>query len=299
MLKENRSLDRGLIVLQTLAQHSALSLSDIHRATELPKSTLRRLLATLVARRFVRRSISDKLYRIAITLPDFSAQTVPPGLALVADIGLKHVLDLTKAIAWPSDIHILHKNWLQIVETTRTVSPFSLYNVQIDLRVNLFGSATGTACLAEMDEQYVRELYDDESVQPMLRPSRFDLSWEQLQAHLHKVREQGFGERLPNFRGQVTTDDRLSAMALPLHNEGELCGAISLLWPRNYMAPKEFADLFLHDLSNTIGKVESDLQRFAHRQAAFKAEPLQLAPTKTQQSTAALIEHEQRQYSSS
>lgn len=300
MLKENRSLDRGLLVLQTLAQHSALSLSDIHRATELPKSTLRRLLATLVARRFVRRSISDKLYRIAITLPDFSTQPVPPSLSIVADISLKHVLDLTKAVAWPSDIHVLHQHSLQIVETTRTVSPFSLFKVPVDIHINLFGSATGAACLSKMKEARVRELFEDDSAEASLRPSHYNLSWDALQEHLHKVREQGFGERLPNFRGQTVVDDRLSAMALPLHNEHELCGAISLLWPRNYMAPSDFAELFLQALSNTVSKVESDLQRFAHRQADFKVEPLQRVAAKSSPSSETVVERNpQRSYNNS
>lgn len=127
MLKENRSLERGLIVLETLARHRAMSLSDVHRKTGLPKSTLRRLLATLVSRRFVRRSLSDNLYRATVTLPDISIEPVPPGLSLVADIGLTHALELTKKIGWPSDIHILERHWMRIVESTRLASPFSLY----------------------------------------------------------------------------------------------------------------------------------------------------------------------------
>lgn len=270
MLKESRSLDRGLLVLETLAQHSALSLSEIHRATELPKSTLRRILATLVKRRFVRQSISDKLYRIAITLPDIASNPVPSGLTIMADISMKHVLDLTKNISWPSDIQVLGEHWLQVVETTRTVSPFSLYKVQIDLHVNLFGSATGTACLSQMDEEKVRALFERRDVSSMLRPSRFGLTWNTLQEHLDKVREQGFGERLSNFKGAIVVDDKLSAIAIPVRSDDEICGSISLLWPKSYMQPKEFAGLFLEEFGSTIGKIESDLTEFNRKQAATK-----------------------------
>ena len=59
MLKENRSLDRGIEILETLAREGAMSLADLHRATGLPKSTIRRLLQTLIARKIVRRSLTS------------------------------------------------------------------------------------------------------------------------------------------------------------------------------------------------------------------------------------------------
>ncbi|MEP2533416.1 helix-turn-helix domain-containing protein [Shimia sp.] len=127
MLKENRSLERGLIVLETLARNQSMSLSEIHRATGLPKSTLRRLLATLARQRFVRRSLADKQYRITVNLHDLAIDPVQPGSALIADIALPHLLDLTSRIGWPSDIHIFEDHWMRIIESTRSVSPYSLY----------------------------------------------------------------------------------------------------------------------------------------------------------------------------
>lgn len=261
MLKENRSLERGLIILETLAKSSAMSLADIHRDTGLPKSTLRRLLATLESRRFVRRSISDRKYRVTVNLPDITIEPVPPGLALMADIGLTHALDLTKKIGWPSDIHVLEDSWTRVVESTRTSSQFSMYNVKIDLRVNLFGSAAGTACLAEMDEETVRELYDRPSLPDLLSPRRFALTWAQLQAQLDKVRSQGYGTRITNFRGEIVPNDRLSVIALPIHKHGELMGALSVLWPKAYMSDAEFASLHLSDTLSAVEAIEIDLER--------------------------------------
>lgn len=134
MLKQNRLLDRGLMVLETLARHGAMSLSDIHRDTALPKSTLRRLLATLLSRRFIRQSVTDKLYRISITLPDISDAPILPGLARVTDISMKNMLALTDKVGWPSDLQILDRHWMQLVETTRSASPFELHRVNLDLR---------------------------------------------------------------------------------------------------------------------------------------------------------------------
>ncbi|MCR9139972.1 MAG: helix-turn-helix domain-containing protein [Alphaproteobacteria bacterium] len=259
MLKENRSLERGLIVLETLARHRAMSLSEIHRETGLPKSTLRRLLATLASRRFVRRSLSDKLYRVTVTLPDISISPVPPGLAQVADIGLAHALTMTKKIGWPSDIHIFEKHWMRIVESTRAVSPFSLYQGQVDRRLNIFGCATGTACLAQMDTEQVRQLFRSPDMEHRFRPGRFGITWKKLQDHLSNARKIGYGVRNPNYLGETVVNDKLSAIALPLRREGEVCGGVSLLWPREFLSASEFAGKYLGELSETVSRIETDL----------------------------------------
>ncbi len=259
MLKENRSLERGLIVLETLARYRAMSLSDLHRATNLPKSTLRRLLATMVSRRFVRRSLSDKLYRVTVTLPDISISPVPPGLALVADIGLTQALTMTKKIGWPSDIHIFEEHWMRIVESTRAVSPFGLYRGQVDRRLNIFGCATGAACLSQLDEKQVRALFDDRSMELRFRPDRFGITWRNLQDNLNRARKIGYGVRDPNYGGETVMNDKLSAIALPLRRGGEVCGGISLLWPKDLMPPGEFAKLYLDALQDTAARIEADL----------------------------------------
>ncbi|MEM9106199.1 MAG: helix-turn-helix domain-containing protein [Pseudomonadota bacterium] len=263
MLKENRSLERGLIVLETLARHRAMSLSEIHRETGLAKSTLRRLLATLAARRFVRRSLSDKLYRVTVTLPDISISPVPPNLAVVADIGLKHALLLTKKIGWPSDIHIYEEHWMRIVESTRAVSPFSLYQGQVDRRLNICGCATGLACLSEMPEEQVRDLFDTPEPKSRFCPLRFGISWEELQIHLETTRKLGYGTRHPFYFGETVMNDKLSAIALPLRRDGDICGGVSLLWPREFLPAKEFADRYLEDLSLTAAGIEADLDSFS------------------------------------
>lgn len=249
-------------MLETLARHRAMSLSEIHRETALPKSTLRRLLATLVTRRFVRRSLSDKLYRVTVTLPDISISPVPPGLALMADIGLTHALALTKKIGWPSDIHIFEAHWMRIVESTRAVSPFSLYQGKVDRRLNIFGCATGAACLSQMDTDQVRALFDNPTLEGRFSPTTFGITWNLLQDHLNKTRKMGYGIRHSNYHGETVVNDKLSAIALPLQRAGEVCGGVTLLWPREFLPPADFARMYLEELSEAVALIEADLDEF-------------------------------------
>lgn len=260
MIKQNRSLARGLTVLEVLARHRALSLAELCRETDLPKSTLRRLLATLIEQRFVRRSLADGLYRALVTLPDVSISPVSSGLALVADIGLGHALVLTEEIGWPSDIHVLELPWVRIVESTRAVSPFSLYRGQVDRRLNIFGSATGSVCLSQMPEDKVRHLFERDGIEERFRPMRFGLTWPRFKRHLSDVRHAGYGWRVPQYTGETVSNDNLAAIALPIRRQAEILGAISLLWPRRLMEPPDFAARYLPQLSATVGRIESDLE---------------------------------------
>ena len=249
-------------MLEVLARNRGMTLSQIHRETGLAKSTLRRLLATLVSRRFVRQSMADKRFRATVTLPDISVSPVPAGMALVADIGLSHGLTLTKKVGWPSDIHIFEHQWMRIVESTRSVSPFSLYQGQIDRRLSIFGSATGLACLSQMQEGEVRQLFEDRTIESRFRPERFSISWQNLKKSLKATRENGYGTRHPNYYGETVINDKLSAIAVPLKREETICGAITLLWPRVLMPAAEFAKLYLQDLKETAAGIEAEMQSY-------------------------------------
>lgn len=267
MLKENRSLERGLIVLEALSQSPSMSLTDIHRVTGLPKSTLRRILATLARRRFVRRSLADKHYRVTVNLPDMTIDPVDPSVAQVTDIALPHILELTNRIGWPSDIHVMENNWMRIVESTRSVSPFSLYKAPLDHKVGFFYSASGLACISHMPEDQVRALFENNSIDPRYRASFFGITWEDLQGYLRHTREVGYGRRFT----KTVIHDKLLAIAIPLFRRGEIWGAVPLLWPKVFMETDEFAGKYLADLSETVSRIQSDIDNHD----ALKATQLQ------------------------
>ena len=263
MTLDNRSLDRGLAVIAALARGGAMSLADLHQETGLAKSTLRRLLATLIRRRFALRSLADGRYRAAITLPDFATEPVPRGMALVADASLPHALDLTRSIGWPSDIHVRDGSAMRIVESTRPASPFLLHRGEVNRRVNHFASAAGMACLAELPESEVSELDRRTRGDPLLGLARFGLDLAGYMKLLEAARARGCAARLAAYAGETVPDDSLSAIAVPLRLDGRPVGGLTLLWPRTLKSVEEFASEHVEALRRAGFRIEEDLAHLA------------------------------------
>jgi len=259
---ENRSLDRGITIMETLARNGASSLADLHRECALPKSTIRRLLATLMRRRLVRRSLADQLYRINITLAAGSGEPIPANLALLIDVAMPHAVELTRKISWPSDIHIVDNVMMRIVESTRPLSPFHLYRGVVNRRISLFGSATGMVCLSAMQDEEILQFHRQSEGDEIWGLARFNLSFDKYLREIEATRKRGYGVRYTQYLGETVLDDGLAAIAVPLHKAGKPFGGMTVLWPRVFKKHEEFAAEFLSSLREAASRIDAELQRY-------------------------------------
>lgn len=261
---ENRSLDRGITLMEILARTGANSLAELHAQSGLPKSTIRRLLGTLQRRRLVRRSVWDKKYRINITLPVSAGAAIPKDLAFYIDVAVPLVSELTGEIDWPSDVHIIDGHVMRVIDSTRPLSPFHLYRGIVNRSLNIFGTATGQACLSQMDNDKVRELLRQTRGDRHFGLERFKLSEEKFFQLLEDSRQRGYGIRVSNYVGETVIDDGLAAIALPIFKNGNVIGAISLLFPRRLMSPHAMADKYLDKLAVTASRISHELDSLSN-----------------------------------
>lgn len=258
---ENRSLDRGLTILHALAIHGASSLQDLHARTALPKSTIRRILGTLVRRKVVRRSLNDQLYRSNISLPVQSNSRVVPTDGVLVDSAVSHMIELTRAIGWSCDLHVFERTRSRVIESTRPLSPFYQYDRQIDLEVPVFASAAGLSVLATWSEEEVLSLVDEIGEHPRWGMSAHGLRRRELLNLLRRVRRSGYAVRSAQFRGVLLFADRLHAMARPVCRRNAAVGALVLLWPKGLLSPEEFAARHLRRLTQAADAITADLVR--------------------------------------
>jgi IclR family transcriptional regulator, mhp operon transcriptional activator len=260
---ENRSLDRGIMIMEALARCGASTLADLHRECGIPKSTIRRLLGTLQARRIARRSLADKKYRLNITLPSSVGVPIPAGIAQYIDVAIPILSDLTSRINWPSDIQLLDGDAMRVADSTRPLSPYHLYRGIVNRRLNIFGSATGLSCLASMSDADIKARIQATAGDNVWGLSRFGLTSDEYFKEIVRTRSRGYGIRLATYVGETVLDDRLSAIALPVFRSDKVFGAVSLLFPRGFESTESFAEKYLNDLAKAAKQFSVDLDQFA------------------------------------
>lgn len=251
----SRSLERGLQVLESLSRLGSSTLSQVSRDIDLPVTTTRRLLTTLVDRNFVRRSRADGRYRTNITVPALGTASLSKTSRLFVDHAMTAMIGITERIKWPCDLHVMDHTVMRFVETTRPISPHYVVPGVIDRRFNIFGSATGQACLANSPPEMIEHLLDLTKDDPLFGPSRLNMSRSRIFEEIEKTRKRGYGKRLFPFLGETVISDNLGAIAIALKSPTETLFSIALVFPNSLMSADHFASLHLEDLQSAADSV--------------------------------------------
>ena len=256
-LAQTRSLHRGLDILDALAQGPA-SLHELHLRTQLPKSTLRRLLATMVERRYIRRGISDGIYRSNVGIPSAAHGELTFRFGRLVEVARAHMMTLTQCVKWPSDLHVYHAGRMQILESTHGVSPFEIpQSGSADTELNMFVAASGLAYLAALDEAQVQAILELTQDDEVWSPARFGVTPAQLHRMLADVRGRGYATRQVS---QNKPQDR-NAIAVPLFQAGQPVAALTIAWRREHMKPEAFAALHLEGLQAAASSISEAISK--------------------------------------
>lgn len=229
-LKDVRALRRGLAVLEALTRGGPASLSGVARDTGLPKSTARRILATLEDTGFIRKTLGDGLYRSNLAEAGGDAGRSHRQASAPIAAAAKPVLEaLSREVVWPSDLFVRDGTALQIVETTRTLSPLLVNRQQIGDRVDMLTTAVGRAYLAWCPQSERTEILET------LTRQRNRPAMDGLAETLEEVRANGFAVRDPRCTGASALNpfliDRLYAVAVPVMAGERVACCLNLLWP--------------------------------------------------------------------
>ena len=215
-------------------------------------------MGTLQERGLVRRSILDKRYRCNILLPTSLDNHITEHVDFLK-IALPLACKLTKEIQWPSDIHVRDGAAMKIIDSTRPLSPFLMYQMDVDFKVNIFGSATGMALLANMPINEVEKIHTETISDPVWGLKRFGLSFDQYSEELQHTKKRGYGRRLNAYSGERVKDDKQNAIAQAVLLNGTPVGVIALLWPREYMNYSEFSQKYLNRFTETVKEISNSL----------------------------------------
>lgn len=254
-----RSLTRGLDVLLAVQQEDGALLRDLHRRTGLAKPTLLRILATLEQRGFVRRGLEDGRFHTTHRLAPVRKRCS----YLVAEIAAPEMGRLCRDVGWASDIAVYQGGKLEIVESSRRLTPHLVNRGLTGKRVDVLQSALGKAYLAFCPEsdrrQIVAALQDSADPRDLIARDRSAVS-----GILGTTYDRGFGWRDDGYwaHGRALPFD-LHALAVAVRGRDRTYAALNLLYPAAAFSQDEFAAKHLPRLQAAADRIGRDIDRTA------------------------------------
>ena len=249
MSESIRAVERALDVLMCFSSHTPeLTLTQISELVGINKSTVHRLLATLVAKRFVERDATTGAYR--------------PGIRLIQTAFLTLEQNLLRRVASPY-VHSLweqhHENvHLSVLDDTDVVYVDVMESPQLvrlaaspGQRLPAFCTASGKAMLAFFPEEIV-ELILEHGMPGYTQKTI--LSRAAFFEDIHEAREQGFAISVQEF------EEGINAIAAPIFStNGKPVASLSIAGPA-YRLTRERMIEISPDLISAAGVISREVE---------------------------------------
>jgi IclR family mhp operon transcriptional activator len=263
------SIARSLHVLRTVSKFHIVTVGDIFSETKIPKSTIVRILETLISEGYVARDNLCGGYRITSKADELSAGD--NGISRLIEIARPIAVDLTKGTQWPVGIGTFDNDSIWLRFSTAALCKRA-NAVSLGWRLDLFYTAMGRACLAfcsNADRERIFKARIDAGLS-----TRSDEA--KIRALLPQIRDKGFAERAEN-RTVVA-----SSIATPIFNKNTLLAVINLSYFKEAVPPQAFHADITRPLLETRDKIEAAIQleqRLSSRSRSVKTPPGASPPT--------------------
>ncbi|WP_439597571.1 IclR family transcriptional regulator domain-containing protein [Falsiroseomonas sp.] len=244
---------RALSILRELNRQQTTTVDQLHRATDLPKPTVMRLLGTLSAAGLVAKGERGIGYRVTSDVQLLSAGF--HGGPLVAEAGRPWAADLTRRLRWPAAIAVRDGARILIAASTAASSTVSPFHATIGMRHSLVTRALGRAYLAFCPEAERRSLLrllatarDPEDNPPNLQHV--------VRGIVATVRRQGYALRDPKVEPRSS-----NTVAVPILQGHAVAGTIGLSFFRSAVSPATLTGELVPALQQASREITAALQR--------------------------------------
>lgn len=251
-----RGLTRGLGVLRALngMESGRATAQQLAQETGLHRTTVRRLLETLVAQGFVRRSESDDTFRLTLQVRSLSEGFTDD--EWISTIAAPLMGELLQQVVWPSDLTTPDGDAMIIRETTHRFSPLSFHRAMVGRRLPMLLTAAGRAYFANTAET------EQENILSVLRSGAGGERQAALAADagyirnlVRHVREDGFSTN----HGDWTEQRNISAVAVPLRIGERVLGSLNVVYLSRALKPTEAEAKFVGPLASVAAKIASTI----------------------------------------
>jgi IclR family transcriptional regulator, mhp operon transcriptional activator len=262
-VKTIRALDRGLEVLSVLQTSRAASLHELHIATQLPKATLTRVIATLEARGMIWQRLADNAFLPTHTLLPRPSQI--NNEAHLVEVASPVLARLCRKVDWPSVLAVPRLDHMEVIETNSPKSYFSHIPLgPIGFKINMLRSATGRAYLSfcsETERQAVLQ-----RLSASTSPGDFLAKRPAMLARLlNETKRLGYGERYQDFGGNFNLsrrewNDGRDSIAIPIVIDVDVVAVINLTWFHKVKSVAQIVSAHLEPLKDAAAEISRRLK---------------------------------------
>jgi IclR family transcriptional regulator, pca regulon regulatory protein len=243
-----QSLQRGLAVIRAFdADHPALSLSEVARATGLARAAARRFLLTLVELGYMR--ADGRLFRLSprvleLGRPYLASLTLP-------EVALPHLRDLVADVRESATVAVLDGDDIVYVAHAPAKRIMSI-SITIGARDPGFATSLGRVLLAAQSEEWLDGYLARVELAPITARTLSDPA--RLRAELGRVHRQGFA------LVDQELEEGLRALAAPIRDEeGEVTSAVNLAVHTSRWSVEAIRHELLPRLLATAAAIQTDL----------------------------------------
>ncbi|MDA0241543.1 MAG: helix-turn-helix domain-containing protein, partial [Proteobacteria bacterium] len=250
--KRITGLSRGLRVLKSLNESNGATVLGISRATNLPRATVYRILATLMDEGYVTRSGLRDAFWLSMDVHSLSSGY--SDRAWVAEVATPILAELGREVVWPVDIATLDGDSMLIRQTTYQTSPLAIdrdYGARRGYpgyRVPLLQTSLGHAYLAFCPKP------ERDAILESLFNSETEISDNMTDRHtIHKTlnytRRLGYGSREGGFVPST------GSIAVPVKHDERVMACINLHYMLSVMSLEEAVSRYLGPLHSAAQSI--------------------------------------------
>jgi DNA-binding IclR family transcriptional regulator len=248
-----QSVERALTVLEILAREGHAGVSEIAEEMGIHKSTVSRLIGSLVSREMVHQNTERGKYQLGFGILRL-ASSIPGRLSLVHEA--RPVLEsLAEEFKETVNLAVLRSNYAVNVDQAMGPSTLATYD-WVGSLTPLHATSSGKVLLAALDAGERDRILKETGLGA--RTSRTITSRKELDAQLLEVAAKGYAVVREEF------EIGLNAVAVPVYNhQGEVLGALSISGPAFRFDPEQTPGL-LEKLKEAGLKVSANMG-YTHR----------------------------------
>lgn len=251
-----RSLHRGLMALEVLNTRKMLTVAEMAREIDLPRTTTYRILENLIALGYLYRERNGR-YRLTIRVRNLSAGFDED--AWLSQIVKPLAIDLAKTIIWPISILSPRSIRMSLRFTTDTDSPLALDYYKEGLKLPILSTASGKVYLAycaDAEREVVlgalRHEVRDETNALAHTPAA-------LKKLVETTQKQGFSLNIRSPRAYEP--GKTNTIALPIMKNGQFLAALAMRYIARAMSISELKERYLPTLIDFRDQMEEELEQ--------------------------------------